>query len=233
MRNFDTGATRDSDTTKYDIDGFLSPFALHRFLRYMHKHRHQADGGLRDSDNWQKGIPIEAYRKSAWRHWFDVWCILRDHPELTGQADDQTPDDIDLEESLCATLFNVQGLLHEVVKARMERKREVSMRVPKPLTCGDCGGSGMTLGGRPFDPFWQLPGKQANSPASCTTCGGAGMISGRQRPARAPKPPTCGDCAKYHGEIVSTCNPPGHARIKPEEEADPSCFVPRKGADNV
>ena len=57
MRNFDTGATRDVDTNKLDFEGFLSPVVLERYAEYMHKNRVQADGNLRDSDNWQKGIP--------------------------------------------------------------------------------------------------------------------------------------------------------------------------------
>jgi hypothetical protein len=69
----------------------------------MHKHRTQSDGSLRSSDNWQKGIPVEAYMKSAWRHFFAVWRGYRQG-------------EIDMED-LCALMFNVQGLIHETVKA--------------------------------------------------------------------------------------------------------------------
>ena len=102
MRHFDTGATRDSDDTKIDYEGFLSPLALEAFGVYMHTNRLQADGKLRDSDNWQKGIPKSAYMKSMWRHFFAVWKHYR-----SGK---------DYKEDLCALFFNVQGLLHEEVK---------------------------------------------------------------------------------------------------------------------
>lgn len=108
MRTFDTGATRDSEDGKFDYEGFLSPAVLHRFAAYMHHHRVQADGSLRDSDNWQKGMPIPAYMKSMWRHFMDVWALHRGRPEFA------VTDDI--EEALCALLFNAMGYLHEVCR---------------------------------------------------------------------------------------------------------------------
>ena len=111
MRTFATGATRDSDDGKFDFEGFLSPLSLKRFGQYMHKHRKQSDGGMRDSDNWQNGLPLDAYMKSAWRHFFDVWAMHRGHPTLAGE---------DMEEELCAVLFNIQGYLHEHLKAKQE-----------------------------------------------------------------------------------------------------------------
>ncbi len=104
MRKFDTGATRDIDENKYDFEGFLSPLVIERFGEYMHQHRFQADGVIRDSDNWQKGIPVSAYMKSAWRHFFSVW---------KGYRNNAIP-----EEELCALLFNINGLLHETIKQR-------------------------------------------------------------------------------------------------------------------
>lgn len=105
MRTFETGATRDDDANKIDYDGFISPYALKAFGEYMHRHRVQADGSLRDSDNWQKGIPMDAYRKSLWRHFHEAWTMLREG--------DSGPATI---EALCAMQFNVQGLLHELTK---------------------------------------------------------------------------------------------------------------------
>lgn len=105
MRTFDTGATRDDDTHKVDYDGFVSIPALRAFGQYMRTHQVQADGTLRDSSNWKKGIPLDAYRKSMWRHFLDV-------AEALG-VEGREPDAI---EALCALLFNVQGALHEVVK---------------------------------------------------------------------------------------------------------------------
>ncbi len=105
MREFATGATRNADADKYDYEGFLSPVVLERYAQYMHKHRKQADGQLRDSDNWQKGIPLEAYMKSLLRHVMDVWKEHRGHGTAEG-----------LQEALCATVFNSMGYLHEVLK---------------------------------------------------------------------------------------------------------------------
>ena len=61
MREFETGATRDTNDGKLDFEGFLSPLALVRYAEYMNKNRIQADGKVRASDNWQKGIPREVY----------------------------------------------------------------------------------------------------------------------------------------------------------------------------
>lgn len=108
MRYFETGATRDNDDKKLDYEGFLSPRVLQRYAMYMHKHRYQADGNIRDSDNWQKGIPKEAYMKSMWRHFMDVWMAWRNvGTPLTPYG---------FQEALCALLFNVMGLLHELLK---------------------------------------------------------------------------------------------------------------------
>lgn len=109
MASFQTGATRTSERGKLDYEGFLSPIALERYAQYMHKHRSTPDGGFRDSDNWQLGIPLEAYMKSGWRHFHD-W-----HLQHRGWPGKDT-----LEESLCALIFNATGYLHEIVRKRLE-----------------------------------------------------------------------------------------------------------------
>jgi len=105
IRKFETGATRDTDKDKLDYEGFLSPLVLERYARYMHQHRKQSDGNLRDSDNWQKGIPKEAYMKSAWRHFMDLWFEHRGFNSRDG-----------IEEALCAIIFNCMGYLFEILK---------------------------------------------------------------------------------------------------------------------
>lgn len=105
MRKFKTGATRDTDLGKLDFEGFLSPLVLERFAQYLHKHRKQADGKLRDSDNWQKGIPKEVYIKSAFRHFMDFW---KEHRGIKTE--------IGIEDAICATLFNCMGYLHEYLR---------------------------------------------------------------------------------------------------------------------
>ena len=105
MRNFKSGSTRDDDTNKFDYDGFLSPQVIERYAEYMHKHRKQADGKMRASDNWQAGIPKEAYMKSVWRHFMSWW---KEHRGIKS--------DEGLEEALCAVIFNAMGYLHETLK---------------------------------------------------------------------------------------------------------------------
>lgn len=111
MREFSTGATRDTDEGKLDYEGFLSPVALERFACYMHQHQKQADGRMRASDNWQKGIPMDAYMKSLWRHFMEVWMLHRGHNPGTT-----------LDYALCAMMFNVQGMLHEVMSGQSTEK---------------------------------------------------------------------------------------------------------------
>lgn len=112
IRKFDTGATRDIDFNKFDYEAFLSPYVLERYAQYMHSHRKQSDGTIRAGDNWQKGIPLDAYMKSMFRHFMDVWAIHRKTNNVAKE---------DLETALVALLFNVSGYLHETVKARKEK----------------------------------------------------------------------------------------------------------------
>jgi hypothetical protein len=105
MRKFITGATRDNDESKNDYEGFLSPLVIEAYGNYMTKHCKQADGNLRDSDNWQKGMPKDCYIKSGWRHFMDWWKEHRGIPSREGLID-----------ALCALMFNVMGYLHETLK---------------------------------------------------------------------------------------------------------------------
>jgi len=128
IRTFETGATRDIDQNKYDFEGFLSPIVLERFAEYMHKNRLQADGSFRDSDNWQKGIPKNAYMKSLWRHFFHAWKTHRGYKDYEPKdyeplESNVNPIDLNLssdeiEEDLCGILFNTMGYLHEYLKQK-------------------------------------------------------------------------------------------------------------------
>ena len=110
IRTFDTGATRDTDQGKLDYEGFLHPAVIERYAEYLNKHRIQSDGKLRDSDNWQKGLPIAEYMKSKFRHFMDTWLWHRCGPLRAGHKD------IDIEDTLCAELFNTQGMLLEIMR---------------------------------------------------------------------------------------------------------------------
>ena len=116
VREFGTGATRDLDANKLDFEGFLSPLVLERFAEHMHKARKMPDGSMRESDNWQLGIPMGVYIKSLWRHFFAVWKLWRGLP-VTEVVRGETIEK-DLETELCALLFNASGMLHETLKAK-------------------------------------------------------------------------------------------------------------------
>lgn len=109
MRQFESGATRDKNDGKFDYEGFLSPIVVEQYATYLHKHRIQADGGLRDADNWQKGIPKDVYIKSAFRHFIDVWKQHR------GYETEEV-----LEDALCGILFNIMGYLFEYLREEKE-----------------------------------------------------------------------------------------------------------------
>ena len=105
IRKFNTGATRDIDKDKLDYEGFISPIVLKRYAEYMNKHRIQSNGKLRESDNWQKGIPKNAYMKSLLRHVMDLWLEHRGYKSRDG-----------IEDALCGIIFNSMGYLFELIK---------------------------------------------------------------------------------------------------------------------
>lgn len=109
IRTFETGATRSPLSDKLEYAGFLSPLVMKRFAEYMHKHRHQADGSIRESRNWQKGIPQASYMDSMARHYQDVWLHCEGFPSAMVE---------DIETALCGLLFNAQGMLFEILKQK-------------------------------------------------------------------------------------------------------------------
>lgn len=115
VRTFETGATRASLEGKPQYEGYLSPLVIRRYGEFMLRHQVQADGTIREADNWQKGIPLASYMDSMWRHFLSVWLIHR------GWGDDL---DETLEDSLCALMFNVMGMLHEVLAARYRERSD-------------------------------------------------------------------------------------------------------------
>lgn len=117
IRQFETGATRDADKDKLKIEGFIDPLVDKRYSQYMHKHRLQPDGNLRAPDNWQKGIPLEAYGDSLVRHVLDFRLHFDGYP--------QEAVDPDLESVLCAIIFNARGYLFETLKKK-EKQNGIS-----------------------------------------------------------------------------------------------------------
>lgn len=110
-REFESGATRSPLGDKLCYAGFISPLAQKRFAEYMHLHRTQADGQIRQPDNWKKGIPLGSFMDSMSRHYQDVWLHM---DGFSGEAVE------DMETALCGLFFNIQGMLHEIVKERIE-----------------------------------------------------------------------------------------------------------------
>ena len=108
-RTFESGANRDTDVNKLDYEGFFSPIVMEAFAEYMNNNRLLKDGTTRASDNWQKGIPLDVYMKSMYRHFMDVWMEHRGWDSRDGILD-----------ALCGLMFNVQGYLHELLKAKYE-----------------------------------------------------------------------------------------------------------------
>jgi len=105
-RKFNSGATRDTDDSKLQYARFLSPIVVKRYAEYMHENRKLRDGSMRDPDNWKKGIPLDAYMDSLFRHVMDVWLQHNGYPGEEG-----------VDTALCAVIFNAQGYLFEWLKA--------------------------------------------------------------------------------------------------------------------
>lgn len=118
MREFATGATRDSDEGKLKYAGFLSSMVLESYAQYMHVHRKQADGKMREPDNWKNGIPTDTYMDCLWRHFMDVYKMWENGvtgPEIT--------------ESINACLFNLMGYQYELLsrEKNLKQHRQVQL----------------------------------------------------------------------------------------------------------
>lgn len=103
------GATRSDDANKLDFEAFLCPATLKRYAEHLHRYRLLPDGSVRDGDNWQGGVSKDRWIKSLLRHTIDVWLIHRGHDAWHEDRG------VDLEDSLCAVLFNAFGYLHTLI----------------------------------------------------------------------------------------------------------------------
>jgi len=119
IRTFDSGATRDTTQGKLDYVKALSPIVLRRYVQYLDKHRLQPDGSYRDFDNWKKGIPQETYHSSGGRHFFDTWLLTE------GYTAEDNHGPVEIEDVLCAQLFNIMGRLYERLKNKVDRTKPV------------------------------------------------------------------------------------------------------------
>jgi hypothetical protein len=111
VRKFESGATRDTSENKPEYAGYLSPLVIKAYGEYMMKHQIQSDGSKRSADNWKRGMPLNVYMDSGWRHFHDWWMEHDGYESREGLTD-----------ALCGLLFNVMGYLHEVEKHRLDKK---------------------------------------------------------------------------------------------------------------
>lgn len=102
IRTFTTGATRSTSDGKLDYIKGLCPHTIEAYMRYLSKHRIQADGNIRDFDNWKKGIPTGEYLSSIFRHIMSIW---KDYEAGNTIAQDEA----------CAVVFNAMGMLRNIV----------------------------------------------------------------------------------------------------------------------
>jgi hypothetical protein len=114
MREFNSGAIRDTDNTKLSYVKGLSPIVLRRYLEYLDVHRTQADGNKRTFDNWKNGIPEEVYIDSLCRHTIDAWLLF------DGFSTEDNHGPVIIEDALCGILFNTMGFLHELLKKEIK-----------------------------------------------------------------------------------------------------------------
>jgi hypothetical protein len=112
MIEYETGATRSAEKT-FDPEGFLNPEALAKFCRYMERHRHQADGKLRASDNWQRGMPTDRAYRSLMRHVFDAWLMHRGYPPESSDCSNE-------EDAVCGIVFNALLILKNMEDKQCE-----------------------------------------------------------------------------------------------------------------
>jgi hypothetical protein len=113
MRQFKSGATRDSEDNKIDLEGFLSPIVLQAFGEYMNRHRNTANG-VRESDNWQKLFGDDHYdvcMKSLWRHFHDLWMEHRGYKSRDG-----------IENAINGCLFNLQAYYFKYLNEKRNKK---------------------------------------------------------------------------------------------------------------
>lgn len=103
IRKFEgSKATRDLDTDKHDIEGFINPEVMRRYFEYMHKNRFMKDGSVREGDNWQDLFGEDhqsVCMKSLTRHFWDLWLLHRGYEARE-----------DIEDALGGILFNTMAI---------------------------------------------------------------------------------------------------------------------------
>lgn len=104
VRQFNTGAIRDTDDSKEDYTETISWTAFKRYAQYMTGKKKKYGSG-----NFKKGIPVSSYEESLLRH---VQKYMENkHEEGVVETE---------EDHLSAMVFNIFGIMHE---QGMEEKR--------------------------------------------------------------------------------------------------------------
>lgn len=104
LTKFKTGAVRDTQDGKEDYIESISWLTLRRYAQYMGRMAPKYGRG-----NWIKGIPKENYEQSLLRH------IQKYLSQKYYKVDIEPGID-----HLSAALFNLQGLIHEEEKERLD-----------------------------------------------------------------------------------------------------------------
>ena len=115
IRTFESGATRDTVEGKLSYRRGLSAIVLRRYLQYLAKHRKQPDGSMREFDNWKKGMDFDVYLDSLLRHDIDLGIMAE------GFVAEDNRGQCDIEDLLCAIIFNASGALYELLKVRLSK----------------------------------------------------------------------------------------------------------------
>lgn len=118
MRKSKTGGTRNDNDHKFRYEGFICPEVLYEYGAYMHSHRKQKDGTIREPDNWQKGMELDWYADSLVRHTIDFWRMHRGFEVVN--PDDGKPHT--KKGLLCAIMFNAMGYLYELLTKKHNKK---------------------------------------------------------------------------------------------------------------
>jgi len=113
MRKFKGGAFRNEDTKKLNYIGSFSPLVLRRFAQFMRDHNIKNGDLQRDEANWKRGMTKQSYIESSLRHFMDAWITHEDY------------EDGNIEEMLCANLFNIFGYLHELLVEKLKTKKSI------------------------------------------------------------------------------------------------------------
>lgn len=102
IRQFSTGAVRDTGEDKEDYIESISWLTMKRYCIYMGKMAKKYGRG-----NWIKGIPADSYEQSLLRHIQKYISAKYYGVEIEPEVD-----------HLSAALFNLQGLIHEEEKLK-------------------------------------------------------------------------------------------------------------------